>query len=54
MAGRLQEMEAAVRPEGDDHCPVTRLVCLENTHGKRGGRVLSAEYTVTEYKHAAR
>lgn len=38
------QIEAAIRPD-DDHFPVTRLVCLENTHNKAGGRVISAEYT---------
>ena len=28
----------------DDHFPVTRVVCLENTHNRCGGRVLSLEY----------
>jgi len=28
----------------DDHFPITRLVCLENTHNRKGGRVLRPEY----------
>ncbi len=34
-------MEAAIRTL-DDHFPITRLVCLENTHNRCGGRVISA------------
>jgi threonine aldolase len=40
---RLDEVERAVRSV-DDHHPVTRLVCIENTHNACGGRVLSVEY----------
>ncbi len=29
---------------GDDHFPVSRLVCLENTHNQCGGAVLPASY----------
>ena len=40
----LQDIEAAIR--GDNiHYPRTKLVCLENTHNRCGGAVLSAEYT---------
>lgn len=40
----LQNIEAAIR--GDNvHYPRTKLVCLENTHNRCGGAVLSAEYT---------
>ena len=39
----LQAIEAAVRTL-DDHFPVTRLICLENTHNRCGGRVLQPEY----------
>jgi threonine aldolase len=35
-------IEDAVRPE-DHHFPVTRLVCLENTHNRGGGAVYPAE-----------
>lgn len=36
-------IEAAVR--GDDpHFPVTRLICLENTHNRAGGAALGAAY----------
>jgi len=37
-------IEAAIRPKGDDHFPITRLVCLENTHNLCGGAVLSVGY----------
>jgi threonine aldolase len=41
----LKAIESAIRPTNDPHQPLTRLVCLENTHNRRGGRVLSVEYT---------
>lgn len=37
----INEIEAAIRYD-DPHCPVSKLVCLENT---QDGRVLSKEYT---------
>ncbi|CAM6110399.1 unnamed protein product [Calypogeia fissa] len=40
----LSELEAAVQPS-DVHFAITRLICLENTHNRCGGRVLTAEYT---------
>jgi threonine aldolase len=40
----LEEVEAAVRPD-DVHFPITRLICLENTHNRCGGVVLTADYT---------
>ena len=48
----LAEIEAAIRPS-DAHQPVTRLVCLENTHNRCGGAALSGEYTqaVAELAH---
>jgi len=39
----LEEIERLIRTE-NVHFPVTRLVCLENTHNACGGRVLSMEY----------
>jgi threonine aldolase len=40
----LEDIEAAIR--GDNvHHPRTKLVCLENTHNRCGGAVLSGEYT---------
>lgn len=40
----LAEIDGAIR-EQDDHCPTTRLICLENTQGGAWGAPLSAEYT---------
>ena len=39
----LDEIEAAIRPD-NEHYPVTRLVCLENTQNFCGGRVLPPAY----------
>jgi threonine aldolase len=41
----LSKLEAAIRYELDDHFPITRLICLENTQARCGGRCISAEYT---------
>jgi threonine aldolase len=38
------KIEAAIRTP-DVHHPVTRLICLENTHNRAGGAPLSAAYT---------
>lgn len=38
------EVEAAIRPD-DPHDPITRLVCLENTHNRCGGTFQGPEYT---------
>lgn len=38
------EVEAAIRPD-DPHDPITRLVCLENTHNRCGGTFQTPEYT---------
>ena len=49
---RLEDIEAAIR--GDNvHFARTRLVCLENTHNRCGGSVLTPEYTdaVCELAH---
>ncbi len=37
-----EQLEAAIRPN-DPHFPNTRLVCVENTHNIRGGRIWSLE-----------
>ncbi len=44
--GRIDpdEVEAAIRPT-NIHYPQTTLLCLENTHNRCGGAVLTAEYT---------
>jgi threonine aldolase len=39
-----EDVEAAIRPD-DAHDPVTRLVCLENTHNRCGGTVQNVAYT---------
>ena len=39
----LPALEEALRPE-DLHYPPTGLICLENTHNRMGGVVLSMEY----------
>src|SRR5262249_30883852 len=36
---RLDEIADAIRPSHDAHYVRTRLVCLENTHNRGGGRV---------------
>jgi threonine aldolase len=33
-----EDLKEAIRPK-DDHFPQTRLVCLENTHNRRGGKI---------------
>jgi threonine aldolase len=43
---RLQDVEAAIRTQ-NVHFPRTRLICLENTHNRCGGAVLTPEYTNT-------
>ena len=40
----LDDIKNAIRPD-DVHQPITRLICLENTHNRCGGVSLSAEYT---------
>jgi threonine aldolase len=47
------EVGAAIRPERNGFAP-TGLVCLENTHNRCGGTVLSVEYmrSVAELAHA--
>lgn len=37
-------IEVAVRPANDAHFPSTTLICLENTHNRRGGMVLPPSY----------
>ena len=39
----LELIRAAVRGD-DQHFPITKLLCLENTHNMRGGVVLPTEY----------
>jgi threonine aldolase len=40
----LQDIQNAIRPD-DIHHPITRLICLENTHNRCGGVALSPDYT---------
>lgn len=40
----LAFIKSAIRAE-DIHCPVSRLIILENTHNRKAGVSLSAEYT---------
>ena len=39
----LDDIRRKIMPD-DIHCPVTRLLCLENSHNRKGGRVLTPEY----------
>lgn len=39
----LTEIQNAIRPD-DPHDPITRLVCLENTHNRCGGTYQTSEY----------
>jgi threonine aldolase len=48
-AGQIEE---AIRPD-DPHEPVTRLVCLENTHNRAGGVIYPIE-TMREIYHLAK
>lgn len=43
---RPEDVENAIR-EKDIHRPRSRLICLENTHNRCGGAVLTPEYTDT-------
>ena len=40
----LADIEAAIRSPGNEHYPCTRLVCLENTHNRCSGAVLTPAY----------
>jgi threonine aldolase len=40
----LTQLEAAIRNPNNDHLPPSRLICLENTHNRCGGAVLSPAY----------
>lgn len=48
----LEDIEAAIRYD-DPHQPITRLVTIENTQNRCGGKCLSVEYThqVVEFAH---
>jgi threonine aldolase len=49
---RLEDIAAAIRSD-DPHEPITRLVCLENTHNACGGVYQTPDYTrqVSEFAH---
>jgi threonine aldolase len=49
----LEDIENAIRPD-DPHDPITRLICLENTHNRCGGTFQSPEYIkrVSKFAHA--
>ena len=47
----LDQLQAAVRPD-DAHCSRSGLVCLESSHNRCGGTVLSLEY-MAAVKHWA-
>jgi threonine aldolase len=40
----LEDIRGAIRPD-DAHFPISRLICLENTHNRCGGAFQSIEYT---------
>jgi threonine aldolase len=40
---KLDDIERAIRPK-DQHYPETRVICLENTHNRMGGAVLTPDY----------
>ena len=41
---RLDDIESAIRSD-NPHFPISRLICLENTHNRCGGVPLTSEYT---------
>jgi threonine aldolase len=49
----LEDVAAAIRPD-DPHEPVTRLVCLENTHNGCGGVYQTPDYTrqMADFAHS--
>ena len=55
--GRINpdDVAAAIRPSGNLHFPRTSMVCLENTHNRCSGQVLTPEDTkaVCDVAHAA-
>ncbi|ESO89212.1 hypothetical protein LOTGIDRAFT_154302 [Lottia gigantea] len=40
----LDEVSSLIRDKNDVHYPSTRLICVENTHNKCGGKVLPLEF----------
>ncbi len=49
----LEDIEQAIRPD-DPHDPISRLICLENTHNRCGGTYQTPGYVrqVVEFAHA--
>lgn len=47
----VSQIEEAIRP-ADHHFPVTRLVCLENTHNRGGGSIFPVEKMAEIYRLA--
>jgi threonine aldolase len=49
----LSDLEEALRPD-DPHDPISRLICLENTHNRCGGTIQTPAYMrqVAEFAHA--
>ena len=41
----LADISAVIHDDSDSHASPTKLVCLENTHNRCGGTVLTPEYT---------
>ncbi len=48
-----EQIEGAIRDRGNYHFPVTRLICLENTHNRGGGAIYPPE-VVREISQIAR
>ena len=48
----LAALAGAVRDPEDSHEAITRLICLENTHNRCGGVVLSTEYMAAVQRFA--
>jgi threonine aldolase len=48
-----EDIEAAIRPTDNVHTPRTGLICLENTHNRAGGTVMTPEKVkaVTDMAH---
>jgi len=50
----LDEIESAIRDAADVHMPLSRLICLENTHNRCGGVILPTGYAASIATLAAR
>jgi threonine aldolase len=50
----LDKLRAAIADESDEHVAATALICIENTHNRCGGTVLSVEQVraIAELAHA--